>query len=248
MILIPAIDIKNGKVVRLYKGKFSDVTYYEFTPIEAAAKWIEMGAQWLHLVDLDGAQTGEMKNIDVIKEIIQSFNVRVQVGGGIRSETAVESLWEAGVSRIVFGTKAIEDKSFIPRIFLKYGNKKMAVSLDCLFGNIASRGWTMVSNLEESVLDVIKNLEKKGVENFIYTDITKDGTLEGPNFEAILTVLNSVHKDTSLIASGGISSLEDVKKLNNLKSEDNRSLWGAITGKAIYEGKLDFKEALENLK
>lgn len=253
MILIPAIDLKDKKVVRLYKGKFDNTTFYALTPVEAAKQWITMGAMWLHVVDLDGAQTGTMTNLNVIQEIVteaKKSNVSVQVGGGIRSRDIVKELLDLGISRVVIGTKAVEMQTLIEQslmigdILRTYGSDSVAVSIDCLNGYVTRRGWTEVSDVKGLVL--AKGLEEVGVRTIIYTDISKDGTLHGPNFNDVLNILNQVNID--IIASGGISSLEDVRRLSNLMSKNKKYLWGAITGKAIYERKLDFKQAIDILK
>ncbi|MBI4308737.1 MAG: 1-(5-phosphoribosyl)-5-[(5-phosphoribosylamino)methylideneamino]imidazole-4-carboxamide isomerase [Candidatus Omnitrophica bacterium] len=251
MIPIPAIDLKNNKVVRLYKGKFDEATAYELTPVDAAQKWIDLGAKWLHVVDLDGAQTGEMKNLNSIKEIIKKFgNVPVQVGGGVRSDEAIKKLLDLGAARVILGTKAVPDERIgavvgtmweLSNEVLQYGEDKIAVSLDCLDGHVTQRGWTETSPRKGT--DLAKYLESVGIKTIIYTDIARDGTLQGPNFEGIISILDEVN--VKVIASGGISSLQDMEKLKTLTSKKGNVLWGAITGKAIYEGKLDFKKAMD---
>ena len=244
MILIPAIDIKGGRVVRLFQGKFSDVTEYSDDPIQMAKKWESLGAQWLHLVDLDGAKTGNMKNIEIIKKIVKEIGIPVQVGGGVRSEVVVKDLLKSGVSRVILGTKAIELEALIEKSLMiaqtlrEQGSEKVIVSLDCFNGYVTQRGWTETSDTKD--IDLAKSLESMGVKTIIYTDITKDGTLQGPNFQALDNILKSTKMD--VIASGGIAAIEDVRKLSLMKG-----IVGAITGKAIYEGKLDFKEAIELL-
>ena len=249
MILIPAIDIKGGKVVRLFQGKFSDVTAYSDDPVAMARKWEKMGAQWLHVVDLDGAQTGEMKNIAVIKKIANSIRIPVQAGGGIRSEGIVRNLLDSNISRVILGTKVVPDGSLslIGKMMLmaleikEYGEDKIAVSLDCLNGYVTQRGWTETSGQKGA--DLAKDLESAGIKTIIYTDIARDGALTGPNFDGLREILDSVN--ISVIASGGISNINDVKELVRISKEYKGRLVGAITGKAIYEGKLDFAQALK---
>jgi phosphoribosylformimino-5-aminoimidazole carboxamide ribotide isomerase len=245
MILIPAIDIKGGKVVRLFQGDFNKQTDYGPYPVGEADRWCGMGAQWLHLVDLDGAQKGVMGNKESIILITKKFlnRVSVEVGGGIRDEETVEDLIKAGVKRIIFGTRAIEDRKFLKNMLGLYG-EKICVSLDCSDGFVADHGWVSTTKIKDT--DLALELEALGLQWMVYTDISRDGTLTGPNFDQLETIINTVKK-INLIASGGISSLKDVIKLNALKSKDEKYLWGAITGKAIYNGKLDFKKALETI-
>ena len=240
MILIPAIDMKDGKVVRLFQGDFNKQTDYTFHPMTAADQWYAMGAQWLHLVDLDGAKNGTMGNKDYVIFITRKYidKLSVEVGGGIRDKETVESLITAGVKRVILGTKAIEDRKFLKDMLDLYG-EKICVSLDCSNGLVAQRGW--VSTTQIKATDLALELESLGLQWMVYTDIARDGTLAGPNFEQLQTMLNTVKK-INIIASGGIATLEDVKKLSAMKG-----VAAAITGKAIYEGKLDFKEAVKIL-
>lgn len=239
MILIPAIDIKDGKVVRLFQGKFAEVTEYGHDPVAMAQKWQKIGAQWLHVVDLDGAQTGTMKNQAMVGRIIQAVKIPVQIGGGIRGEAIVEYLLTvAQVSRVVLGTRAIEDREFLKKMIASYG-EKICVSLDCSDGFVAQRGWATTTDMK--AVDLVKELEDLGLSWMVYTDIARDGTLQGPNFEQLQAMVNTVKK-IKLIASGGIGTLEDVKKLASMKG-----IAAAITGKAIYEGRLDFQEAVKCL-
>ncbi len=241
MILIPAIDIKDGQVVRLYQGDFGKQTDYDPYPLMAVKRWCEMGAQWLHLVDLDGAKNGVMGNKEHIIYITKKIDVSVQAGGGVRDEQTVEDLIKAGVKRVILGTKALEDHKFLKDMLALYG-EKICVSLDCSNGFVAQRGWVSTTTIKAT--DLALELEAMDLQWMVYTDIARDGTLAGPNFDQLQTMLNTVKK-INLIASGGVSSLEDVVKLKDLKSEERKYFWGAITGKAIYEGKLDFKKALE---
>ncbi len=236
MILIPAIDIKDGKVVRLFQGRFDDVTSYGDDPVAMAKRWESMGAQWLHLVDLDGAKDGAMVNRDIIARIAKEINIPVEVGGGIRTESTVDFLINtAHVARIILGTKAIEDRAFLKRMLSLYG-PKICVSVDCANGMVAGRGWVSATTIRG--VDLIKELEDLGVQWIVYTDIAKDGTLAGPNYEQLEDVLKVVRK-THIIASGGLATLDDVRRLASMKG-----IAAAITGKAIYEGKIDFKQAL----
>ncbi len=240
MILIPAIDIKGGKVVRLFQGKFSDVTEYADDPAAMAIKWEKMGAQWLHLVDLDGAKDGVMANKEVITKIAQTVKIPVEVGGGVRDRETVEYLIDtAKVSRVILGTRAIENRNFLKKMLKSYG-EKICVSLDCANGLVAGRGWVSTSNIKG--VDLAKELEAIGLQWMVYTDIARDGTLSGPNYEQIENMLKNISA-IKFIASGGIGTIDDVKKLLQIPGVE-----AAITGKAIYEGKLDFQEALQLLK
>lgn len=246
MILIPAIDIKGGKVVRLFQGDFSKLTDYGPYPVGEADRWYEMGAKWLHLVDLDGAQKGVMGNKDYIIFITRKFFnlVSVEVGGGIRDEKTVDELIKAGVKRIILGTRAIEDRKFLSNMLGLYG-EKICVSLDCSEGFVTGHGWASKTGIKAT--DLAFELEDLGLQWMVLTDIARDGTLTGPNFIQLQTMLNTVKK-INVIASGGVSSLADVIKLKDLNSSEGKHLWGAVTGKAIYNGNLDFKKALEALK
>jgi len=241
MILIPAIDIKGGKVVRLFQGDFDKQTNYGPYPVMAADQWYEMGAQWFHLVDLDGAKNGTMGNKDYVISITKKFmnRVSVEVGGGIRDKQTVEDLINAGVKRVILGTKAIEDRKFLKEMLALYG-EKICVSLDCSNGLVAQHGWVSTTNIKAT--DLSFELEAMGLQWMVYTDIARDGTLAGPNFDQLQTMLNTVKK-INIIASGGIATIEDVRKLAAMKG-----VAAAITGKAIYEGKLDFKEALSVIR
>lgn len=236
MIIFPAIDIKDGKVVRLLQGNFDEVTEYSGDPAVVARKWQEKGAKWIHVVDLDGAKTGQLQNYDVIVNIANSVDIPIQVGGGIRQEKDVQRLMRAGVARVIVGTKAIEDKEFLQDI-LAMAEGKIAVSLDCSKGFLAQRGWVETSDIKAT--DFVRGLEGLGLACLIYTDIAKDGMLSGPNFEALEELLKMT--PIPVIASGGVSSLKDIERLMTMEP---RGLLGAIIGKAIYEGKIHLEEAV----
>ncbi len=237
MILIPAIDIKGGKVVRLFQGKFTEVTEYGDDPLAMALQWERLGAKWLHVVDLDGAKDAVMGNQAVIKKIAQTLKIPVEVGGGIRSEETIKDLVQDGnIARVILGTKAIENRDFLKNMLGIYGDK-ICVSLDCTNGFVASRGWVASSNVK--AVDLAKELELIGLQWLVYTDIARDGTLTGPNYEQLATMLGVIRK-MNLIASGGVANIDDVKRLASMKG-----VAAAITGKAIYEGKLDFATALK---
>ncbi len=236
MIIFPAIDIQGGKVVRLIQGKFDAVTEYSHDPVSIAQQWQEMGAEWLHLVDLDGAKTGKIQNLDVIKRVASSVDIPVQMGGGIRTKEDIAQLIEGGVSRVILGTKVLDDTTFLVDVLSSWTDK-IAVSLDCTNGFVARHGWTSTSDVKAT--EFAKELELLGLKCLIYTDIARDGMLTGPNYEELKNMLDATN--IPIIASGGIASLDDIKRL---KSLEDRGIMGAITGKAIYEGKLDLKEAL----
>ena len=204
MILFPAIDIKEGKVVRLVQGRFDQVTEYSYNPMEAAKHWKAQGAQWLHIVDLDGAKTGQMANIEIIKEIAQKIDIPVQVGGGIRSEKIVGELISAGIKRVVLGTKAFEDQDYLKKL-LNVLSTQIIVSLDCVNEHVMKNGWVNAS--DTLVWDFIKIWEQYGLKNVIYTDVTRDGMLTGPRFDMLKQILNKT-KDIDLIASGGVSNID----------------------------------------
>lgn len=236
MILFPAIDIKDGKAVRLYKGQF-DKCEEMGVPLEIAKKFEYIGAEFIHLVDLDGAKEGKRINSDIIKAIAETVNIPVQLGGGIRTLEDLEAIFDLGVSRAIIGTAAYKDKEFLIKAVEKYG-EKIAVGVDAKDNKVALEGW-----LESTDMDYIefsRQLEKIGVKTVIYTDISKDGTLEGANIEGLKALSNAV--DMDIVASGGVKDLEDLLKINEL------NLYGAISGKAIYSGSLDLKEALDALK
>ena len=237
MILFPAIDIKDGKVVRLIQGKFDEVTEYSHDPVSMAKQWQQLGAEWLHIVDLDGAKTGQIQNLDVIRDVAKSVDIPIQMGGGIRTKEDIANLIEGGVSRVILGTKVLDDSTFLLDVLSSW-NEKIAVSLDCSDGMVARHGWQSTSDVKAT--DFAKELELLGLKCLIYTDIARDGMLTGPNYEGLKELLDVV--DIPVIASGGIASIDDIKRLKSLES---RGVMGAITGKAIYEGKLDLKEALK---
>lgn len=239
MLIIPAIDIKDGKVVRLIQGNFKEETVYSNNPVSIAKKWINAGAQLIHIVDLDGALTGEVKNFDSIKAIVENAarSIAIEVGGGIRDKETIERLFEIGVERVVLGTKVIEDRDFLKNAVDTW-NERVVVGIDASDGNVCTKGWTLKTEIKAA--DFAKEVQEAGVKNIIYTDISKDGTLKGPNIEGIKDFIKSVN--VNIIASGGVSCLDDIKILKSLESD---GLTGVITGKALYEGKIDLREAIQ---
>ena len=238
MIVIPAIDIKDSKVVRLYRGDFKEVKIYSDDPVSIAKKWESDGAKLLHIVDLDGALSGELKNVASVKNIINAISIPVEVGGGIRSRDSIEKLLSAGARYVILGTRACEDEKFVKSVIADFGDK-IIVSIDAKDGMVATAGWISVSEIKAT--DLLVKLESFGLETIIYTDISRDGTLEGPNFVSLKDILKARRK-SNIISSGGVSSLED---LINLKQYESQGLLGAIVGKAIYENKLNLKDAIK---
>lgn len=236
MILFPAIDIQQGKVVRLKQGKFDQVTEYSHDPAETAQRWEREGAQWLHVVDLDGAKNGRVTNWDALEKIARSVKIPIEVGGGIRTEDDVKHLLSIGMQRVIFGTRAITDPLALKTMIHQWP-EHIAVSIDASNGMVTKLGWTEQTNTD--AVSFAKQLEHDGLRCLIYTDIARDGMLTGPNIEALRHVLRAVSVD--VIASGGISNIDDIKALLELESE---GLYGAITGRALYEGTLDLREAL----
>lgn len=234
MIVLPAIDLKEGKCVRLLQGDKDQQTIYGDDPVAMARHFEEIGAEYLHIVDLDGAFEGRPGNLGVIEEIVRNVSIPVEVGGGIRDMSTARRYLNAGVSRIILGTKAIEDLDFIDRLITKYDDR-IAVSLDAKDSIVATRGWTELSDL--GVIEVASRLEKLGLSTLIYTDISKDGMLTGPNTRMLDILNRGLHMN--IIASGGIASEE------NLETLEAMGLYGAITGKAIYEKTIDLEDYLK---
>lgn len=236
MLLIPAIDLKEGKCVRLRQGRMEDDTVFSEDPVAVAGKWVEAGARRIHLVDLDGAFAGKPKNADIIHAIVEAFpNVPVQIGGGIRDEDTIQGYLDAGVQYVIIGTKAVSEPHFIRDVALEFPGH-IIVGLDAKDGKVAIDGWSKLSR--HDVIDLAQKFENYGVEAIIYTDISRDGMMNGVNVEATAKLARSIR--IPVIASGGITNLDDIRALGAV-AEDG--IMGAITGRAIYEGTLDFAEA-----
>lgn len=233
MILFPAIDIRGGKCVRLIQGDYAQEIIYNDSPTDMAQEWQRQGAEYIHVVDLDGAKTGDSANKQAIEAIAAAVDVPVQVGGGIRSMEIVDSHIENGVARVIIGTAAIQDPDFLKQAVEKYGDR-IAVSIDARNGFVATDGWTETSDVK--AVDLLQHLSALGVKTVVYTDIMKDGMLQGPNFEE-LQVMNEA-SSIDIIASGGVSAEEDIQKLTA------QNMYGAIIGKALYEGKLSLEKLL----
>lgn len=233
MILFPAIDIRDGKCVRLIQGDYNKEIIYGDSPTEMALLWEKQGAEYIHIVDLDGAKTGNASNRLAIQAVAKAVSIPIQVGGGIRSMEIIHEHIASGVSRIIIGTAAINNRSFLEEAVEKYGDK-IAVSIDARNGLVATDGWTATSDIQ--AIDLLKELEVIGVKTVIYTDIFKDGMMQGPNLEELFAVNNVSAID--VVASGGVSTKNDIEKLNKM------NLYGAIIGKALYDGALSLEELM----
>lgn len=231
MILFPAIDIRNGKCVRLIQGDYDQEIVYGDSPTEMALLWEKQGAEFIHIVDLDGAKTGDSANQQAIKAIAEAVSVPIQVGGGIRSMDIIQKHIESGVDRVIIGTAAITNRPFLKEAVAQYGDK-IAVSIDARNGFVATDGWTETTDTK--ALDLLKELQEIGVKTVVYTDIYKDGMMQGPNFEE----LQAIHEASPIdvIASGGVTTEADIEKLAQM------DLYGAIIGKALYEGSLSLEK------
>lgn len=233
MIVIPAIDIIDGKPVRLYKGDYNKKEIVAEDVLETALTFQKQGAEFIHLVDLEGAKSGKLANAELIIKVANSLDIPVEVGGGIRNFKTIEHLINNGISRVVLGTIAMEDKELVKKAVFRFGDK-IAVGIDCRNGYAYGKGWLEGSELY--YIDFAKELEAIGVKNIILTDISKDGTLEGPNIEMVNSLKESINID--ITASGGISNISDIKKLRDI------GIYGVITGKAIYAKALSLKESI----
>ena len=234
MNIFPAIDLFQGKAVRLYKGDYAQMTVYSDNPPEIARDFLNKGAKFIHLVDLEGAKSGKPENLETIKRIIETGDLFVEVGGGIRSVDTVEAYLSIGVNRVILGTAAVTDPDFLKEALERYG-EKIAVGVDIKDGFVAIKGWTEKSQLTAE--DFFVQMEKLGVSTVICTDISKDGAMQGTNRE-LYRLLSSKYS-MRIIASGGDSSMEDIRQLRQM------DLYGAIIGKAYYVGAIDLKEAIE---
>ena len=237
MIILPAIDIIDGKPVRLYQGDYNKKEVVAEDILETAKSFQDAGAEYIHLVDLDGAKSGKLINKEVIVKVAQVLDIPVEIGGGIRSFETIKYYIDNGISRVILGTSAMEDEELLIKAVEAFGHK-IAVGIDCKDGYAYGRGWLEGSSLY--YIDFAKKLEKLGVKNVIVTDISKDGTLEGPNVEMLKKLSEEVNMD--ITASGGIRDIQNIKDLNDL------GLYGAITGKAIYANTLSLEEAIKLTK
>jgi phosphoribosylformimino-5-aminoimidazole carboxamide ribotide isomerase len=230
MLLYPAIDLMNGQAVRLKQGRAEDKTVYSDDPVAVAREWAARGGDWLHIVDLDAAFSGEQKNLSVVRSIVEAVGIPVQLGGGIRDETAVERALAAGVARVVIGTRAVEAGDFVGRCVGRFGGDKIAVGIDAKDGQVAVRGWTERTQVD--AVDLAARAGDYGVGAVIYTDIATDGMLQGPNFKEIKKITTCT--SAPVIASGGVSSAADLVALSLIEGVE-----GAIIGKALFDGRIE---------
>jgi phosphoribosylformimino-5-aminoimidazole carboxamide ribotide isomerase len=234
MKIFPAIDIKDKKCVRLVKGDFDKKTEYEMSPIEQAGKYKDYGFKNLHIVDLDGALSGETVNLDIVKEIVTKFDLKIEIGGGVRNFESIQKYTDAGVEKVILGSAAIKNKNFLKEACEKFPNK-IALGLDAKEGYLSVSGWKENSN--QLTLDYLKEVNDYGATRLIYTDINRDGMKQSPNFEETVKVADT--SSCPVIISGGVSSIEDIKKAKEL---NNNNIEGIIVGKAIYDGDINLEE------
>ncbi|MBI5905459.1 MAG: 1-(5-phosphoribosyl)-5-[(5-phosphoribosylamino)methylideneamino]imidazole-4-carboxamide isomerase [Deltaproteobacteria bacterium] len=236
-LTIPAIDIQKGKAVRLRQGRAEDATVFSDSPLDVARRFVEAGASFLHVVDLDGAFLGKPANADIICRIASSVDAEVQVGGGVRNYETASRYFAAGVSKVILGTSIVRDPEEVTRITRAYPGK-VAAGIDARDGRVAIRGWVEATGV--IAVELARQIEKGGVSCFIYTDIARDGMMVGPNFDAIRDFARGV--STPVIASGGVTTLDDVRRLKSMEGE---GVAGAIIGRALYDGSIDLAEALK---
>ncbi len=236
MLIIPAVDIKQGKCVRLLQGRMEDSTHYSDDPVKMAQKWESQGAGLVHVVDLDGAFAKQVKNFETVQNILAGINVPIQVGGGIRDLETIEMYINAGVSKVIIGSEALYNPGFVKEACKRFDGK-IVVGIDARDGLVAVEGWSATSKTK--AIDLAKEFESCGVAAINFTDIHKDGMQTGPNIEETAALADAV--SIPIVASGGVSTLEDIK---NLLEIENKGVTGVITGRALYEGSLDLKEAI----
>ncbi|UCH43878.1 MAG: 1-(5-phosphoribosyl)-5-[(5-phosphoribosylamino)methylideneamino]imidazole-4-carboxamide isomerase [Dehalococcoidales bacterium] len=234
MEIIPSIDLRDGNCVRLYQGDYDNETVFSEDPVEVALKWQSMGAPRLHIVDLDGAASGEPGNMEIINKLAVAMLIPTQVGGGIRNIETIERLLKAGIERVILGTAAVEDPGLVQEACSRFGDA-IIIGIDTREGRVATHGWRLEMNIE--AVEFARAMAKLGTKRFIYTDISRDGTLTEPNFAALTELVEAIR--LPVIAAGGISSILHLKMLKSLGAE------GAIIGKALYTGDINLKQALE---
>ncbi len=238
MIILPAIDIRGGKCVRLQQGDYDKETCYAENPAEQAKEWEKLGGEIIHLVDLDGAKDGYPTNLEVVREICKAVDTPCELGGGIRSFEDAKRMLEAGVSRVIVGTAAYQNPELLTNLIKEFGSERVVLGIDAKNGKVAISGWLDTTDME--ALDLAKDFVEKGIKRIIYTDIATDGMLTGPNYEEMARLCDHV-PSCQIIASGGVSELEDIKKLKDL-NKDN--LEGVIIGKALYDERLSLEDAI----
>jgi phosphoribosylformimino-5-aminoimidazole carboxamide ribotide isomerase len=239
MKIFPAIDIKDKKCVRLVKGDFDNKTEYEMSPVEQAGKYKDYGFKNLHIVDLDGALTGETVNLNIIEEIVGKYDLKIEIGGGIRNFESIKRYSDVGVEKVILGSAAIKDKSFLKNACEKFSNK-IALGLDAKDGYLSVLGWKENSN--QLTLDYLKEVNDYGASRLIYTDINRDGMKQSPNFEETVKVADT--SNCPVIISGGVSSIDDIKKAKEL---NNKNIEGIIVGKAVYDGDIKLDELVKEM-
>ena len=239
MKIFPAIDIKDKKCVRLVKGNFDNKTEYKTSPIDQAGKYKDYGFKNLHIVDLDGALTGKTVNLDIIQEIVGKYDLKIEIGGGVRNLDSIKKYLDAGVEKVILGSAAIKNKEFLKESCTKFKNK-IALGLDVKDGNLSVSGWK--ENLNIKTLDFLKEVNDYGVSRLIYTDINRDGTKTSPNFDETIKI--AAMSKCPVIISGGVSSINDIKKAKEL---NNKNIEGIIVGKAIYDGDIKLEELVKEL-
>jgi len=237
--IFPAIDIKDKKCVRLVKGDFDNKTEYATSPVDQAGKYKDHGFKNLHIVDLDGALTGEIVNLDLIQELVSKFDLKIEIGGGVRNFESIQKYIDAGAEKVILGSAAIKDKNFLKEACQKFPNK-IALGLDAKDGYLSISGWKESSN--KLALDFLKEVNDYGVNRLIYTDINRDGTKQSPNFEETVKIANI--SNCPVIISGGVSSIKDIKKAKELS---NKNIEGIIVGKAIYDGDIKLEELAKEI-
>ena len=235
MEVIPAIDLKNGACVRLYQGDFEQTTVFSTDPEETALRWERAGATRIHVVDLEGSRSGVPTNLEAIRAIVGAASIPVQVGGGIRNIESARALLEAGVERVVLGTAAVKDPSLVEEICRRWGTERVIIAVDARAGKVAIKGWTEDTSVDAT--ELVKEMAALGPRRFLYTDISRDGTMSSPNFGATAALVENT--GMSIIASGGVSRLEDVRRVVETGAE------AVIVGRALYEGTVDLAEAIE---
>ena len=239
MKIFPAIDIKDKKCVRLIKGDFENKTVYEISPVDQAGKYKAHGFKNLHIVDLDGALTGKTVNLKIIKEIISKYDLKVEIGGGVRNTDSISEYIDAGVEKVILGSGAIKNKEFLKDACLKFKNK-IALGLDSKDGNLSVSGWRENSNIQ--TIDFLKEVNNYGVSRIIYTDINRDGMKTSPNYEETIKIAET--SNCPVVISGGVSSIDDIKKAKEL---NNKKIEGIIVGKAIYDGDIKLEELAKEI-
>ena len=238
MILLPAIDLMSGDVVRLKQGKADQKTVYSSDPAAFARRWQDEGGDYLHIVDLDAAFSGELRNLDSVRAIAAAITIPCELGGGMRSEAAIRQALDAGVARVIIGTRAAESLDFVRDMAKEFGSERIAVGIDAKNGIVSVKGWTEMSTMQ--ALDLARKAEEAGAGTIIYTDIATDGMMQGPNFTEMENMLGALK--CQLIASGGVSSASDVERLGKMEG-----LYGCIIGKALYDGAIDLR-AISNVR